>query len=144
MLRFQWHHLRPHPEASLPITWPLLAHPVRYLSEEALSRQLLLVGNPVLWWGFLAALPFLVYRVARRRTWQEVVVLAGYGLLYGPWLVVPRTRFLFFMLPAVPFTALGLVAVLRSAPAAVACGPVWLYLPAPDRWLQLLPLVPSS
>jgi hypothetical protein len=43
-----------------------------------------LVGNPLLWWGFLAALPLLVYRVARYRRWQELVVVGGYLLLYGP------------------------------------------------------------
>jgi dolichyl-phosphate-mannose--protein O-mannosyl transferase len=55
-------------------------------------------------------------------------------LLYGPWLVIPRTRFLFHMLPVVPFMALGL--------AAVAYAPVWLCLPVPVGWLRLLPLVP--
>jgi hypothetical protein len=75
-------------------------------------------------------------------------------------LVIPRTRFLFYMLPVVPFMALGLVAVLRSLPdpssrrlgavvgvaavlAAVAYVPVWLYLPVPVGWVRLLPLVPS-
>jgi dolichyl-phosphate-mannose-protein mannosyltransferase len=128
--------------------------------DGATARQVVLVGNPLVWWGFLAGLPVLVYRMVRHRTWPEVVVLGGSVLLYGPWVVIPRTRFLLYMLPVVPFMAPGLVAVLRSLPdpssrrlgagvgvaavlAAVAYPPVWLYLPVPAGWLRLLPLVPS-
>ena len=73
-------------------SWPLLAHPIRYIWDSAATREVVLVGNPLLWWGFLAALPLLVYRVARYRRWQALVVLGGYLLLYGPWLVIPRTK----------------------------------------------------
>lgn len=45
--------------------------------DEATVRQVVLVGNPLVWWGFLAGLPVLVYRVVRHRTWPEVVVLAA-------------------------------------------------------------------
>src|SRR4029453_4695552 len=147
-------------QASAPISWPLLARPIRYIGDGAGTREVVLVGNPLLWWGFLAALPLLVYRVARYRRWQELVVLGGYLLLYGPWLVIPRTTFLFCMLPAVPFMALGLVAVLGSLPGpsprrvglaigatavivAAAYVPVWLYLSVPVGWLRFLPLIPS-
>jgi dolichyl-phosphate-mannose-protein mannosyltransferase len=160
MFHYQWHYAHMQVESSAPISWPLLAHPIRYVWDSAAGRQIVLVGNPLLWWGFLAALPLLLYRVVRHRSWQEIVALGGYVLLYGPWLVVPRTRYLFYMLPVVPFMALGLVAVLRSLPApssrglgagigvaaavvAAAYAPVWLYLSVPAGWLRLLPLVPS-
>jgi dolichyl-phosphate-mannose-protein mannosyltransferase len=160
MLHHQWIHSHVQVENSAPISWPLLAHPIRYAWDQAATREVVLVGNPLLWWGFLAALPLLVYRVARYRSWQEMVVLGGYVLLYGPWLVIPRTQFLFYMVPAVPFMALGLVAVLRSLPspgarrlgvgtgvaavlAAAAYAPVWLYLSVPVGWLRFLPLIPS-
>jgi dolichyl-phosphate-mannose-protein mannosyltransferase len=161
MFHQQWHHAHVQVENSAPISWPLLAHPIRYAWDQAAARALVLVGNPLLWWGFLAALPVLVCRVVRHRAWEELMVLGGYLLLYGPWLLIPRTQFLFYMVPAVPFMALGLVAVLRSLPApsargvglgvslaavvvGVAFAPVWLYLPVPGGWLRLLPLVPSS
>jgi dolichyl-phosphate-mannose--protein O-mannosyl transferase len=160
MFHHQWIHSHAQATASAPISWPLLAHPIRYIWDGAATREVVLVGNPLLWWGFLAALPLLVYRVARYRRWQELVVLGGYLLLYGPWLVIPRTKFLFYMLPAVPFMALGLVAVLRSLPGpsarrvglamgaaavivAAAYVPVWLYLSVPVGWLRFLPLIPS-
>lgn len=160
MFHHQWRHSHVQVETSTPISWPLLAHPTRYVGDSAATREVVLVGNPLLWWGFLAALPLLLYRVARYRSWQEIVVLGGYVLLYGPWLVIPRPQFLFYMVPAGPFMALGLTAVLRSLPTAhasrlgwgvgiaavivgVAYAPVWLYLSVPGGWLRFLPLVPS-
>jgi dolichyl-phosphate-mannose-protein mannosyltransferase len=131
MLHAQWHHHRAQPENSPPLSWPLLLHPLRYLRDAAGGRELVLVGNPVLWWGFLATLPVLLVRVARGRRWSEVVAAGGFVLLYRPWLAIPRTQFLFYMLPAVPFMALGLVAVLRSLPPSAA-------------WLRLLPLLPQG
>lgn len=158
MFHHHWSYAHLQVQSSAPISWPLLAHPILYVRDSAATREVVLVGNPLLWWGFLAALPLLAYRVVRHRGWQELVVVGGYLLLYGPWLVIPRTQFLFYMLPAVPFMALGVVAALRSLPApaarrlglgvaiaAVVVGaayaPVWLYLPAPAAWLRLLPLV---
>jgi hypothetical protein len=146
MFRHQWHHAHPQVESSAPLSWPLLANPIRYVWDGATARQVVLVGNPLVWWGFLAALPLLVYRVVRHRVWPEVVVLGGYVLLYGPWLVIPRTRFLFYMLPVVPFMGPGAgggasVAArpeLTEARGGRGCGrgaggggvrAVWLYLP---------------
>ena len=44
--------------------------------------------------------------------WQEAVCFGGYAAMYVPWLFVGRTQFIFYMLPAVPFMCLGVVAVL--------------------------------
>jgi dolichyl-phosphate-mannose-protein mannosyltransferase len=67
MFHHQWIHSHAQATASAPISWPLLAHPIRYIWDGAATREVVLVGNPLLWWGFLAALPLLVYRVARYR-----------------------------------------------------------------------------
>jgi dolichyl-phosphate-mannose--protein O-mannosyl transferase len=72
MFHHQWIHSRVQVQASAPISWPLLAHPIRYLWDSAATREVVLVGNPLLWWGFLAALPLLV---SRRR--YRTVVRAG-------------------------------------------------------------------
>jgi hypothetical protein len=108
----------------------------RSVWDGATARQVVLVGNPLVWWGFLAGLPVCVYRVVRHRAWPEVVVLGGSVLLYGPWLVIPRTPFLFYMVPVVPFMALGLVAVLRSLPdqAHGGSGRVWAWPRCWRRW----------
>ena len=36
--------------------------------------------------------------------------------MYLPWFLVPRSQFFSYMLPAVPFMCLGVVAVTRSLP----------------------------
>ena len=37
-----------------------------------------------------------------------------------PWLAVPRSQFLFYVLPAVPFMRLGIAAILHGLPARMA------------------------
>ncbi len=79
------------------------------------SREVLALGTPALWWGFvLVALVLLAWRWATRRDWRAgtVVVLALTGI--GPWVredLDGRTMFLFYALPAVPFMCLGLALV---------------------------------
>jgi dolichyl-phosphate-mannose--protein O-mannosyl transferase len=149
MLVHQLHHGAAQPENSSALSWPILAHPIRYYrgpgpGTGAAGRQIWLVGNPVLWWGFLAGVPALLAKSVRRR-WKEIVILGGYLALFAPWIFLGRTEFLFYMLPAVPFMCLGVVAALRALPrrlqrrsatafAAMACAAAAAYLPV---WLGL-------
>ncbi len=97
----------------------------------------------------------LVAKAARRR-WKEILILGGYVAMFVPWLFLGRTQFLYYMLPAVPFMCLGMVAGLRALPrrvrvrsaqvyagmvcvAALAYMPVWLGLRV--AWFRL-PLIP--
>jgi dolichyl-phosphate-mannose-protein mannosyltransferase len=139
------------PGRSSPVTWPLLIRPVRYFPQPGTvpavgeTRRIVAVGNPVLWWGFLAALPVLGWRLWRRPRWQDVLVVGTYSALYLPWFLPARAEFAFYMLPAVPLMALGVMAALRTLPrpvlvpasVAVACSaaavavallPIWLGL----------------
>lgn len=152
------HH--PNPASSKAATWPLLAKPIRYFpiaGHPRGDRELLALGNPVLWWGFLACLPLQAYALVRTRRWQEGVGILGYALVYGPWLFFGRTTYIYYMVPCVPFMALSSVSGIRQLPnrwakragvgfgaasvvAALAFLPMWLYLPLPGythylRWL---------
>lgn len=117
------------------ITWPVMARPVVYywetcsedrangvarteedgevvepepcVVEQGEAAEILAVGNPVLWWGFLAATPLLVASLVRRRL-PGAVVSVFYAAQFLPWLVVSRPAFFFYMVPVVPFLALGL------------------------------------
>ena len=60
------------------------------------------LGNPVLWWGFLRRCRSAAFTALRRPRWQEAVAFGGYVAMFLPWLVVPRSQFIFYMLPAVP------------------------------------------
>lgn len=88
--------------------------------DEDVIRYL---GNPVVWIGFLAVLP-LVSWGARRGDPVALVALAGWGLQWLPWLATPRTAFIWSMAPAIPFAALGLVAVARRLPRGDVVRPV--------------------
>ncbi|MBW3657604.1 MAG: phospholipid carrier-dependent glycosyltransferase [Actinobacteria bacterium] len=131
-------------------TWPVMARPVVYYyetcSEERAagtptrdedgelvepkpcvverdeSAEIIAVGNPALWWGFLLGLPLLGAGVARRDG-CALVIAAFWGSQFLPWLIVSRPAFFFYMVPVVPFLALGLayaVAVLDERRSVLA------------------------
>jgi dolichyl-phosphate-mannose-protein mannosyltransferase len=164
MLEHNLHHDSVQAENSSALTWPLLLHPIRYAPPQEgrvrVGREVLAVGNPVLWWGFLGLLPVLLLALARRRDWRCALVLGGYGAMYLPWLAFGRTQFMYYMLPAVPFMALGVAASVRALPprfqapaghtvallaaiAAAALAPVWMYLPVGSGWLRAVHLLPG-
>lgn len=162
MLQYHLVHTKIQPENSLPLTWPALVHPIQYFRESTagVTREIFALGNPAVWWTFLALLPVALFAVARRPTWQDAVAFGGYAAMYLPWLAIRRSQFIFYMLPAVPLMCLAVVASLRRLPgratkivgpavagvvvaAAAAFAPVWLGLPAPASWLERLRLLPT-
>ncbi len=132
-LRSLWHYHQqvlvfheglssPHQYQSHPAGWLLLARPISYYYPTGItagqygcqvascSREVLAIGNPVLWWGTLPVLVALIWLWVSRREWRAaaVVALIATGIL--PWVrddLHERTMFLFYALPAVPFMALG-------------------------------------
>jgi dolichyl-phosphate-mannose-protein mannosyltransferase len=124
MLRYHTTLSATHTYQSAAWTWPLLRRPIAYYYTEGgnLIHHILAVGNPGLWWGFLIALPGLVWLAALKERWQARAVLAFLLAQYLPWLVVGRVLFLYYMAPVVPFMALGLVMVLEAAPYRLRLG----------------------
>jgi dolichyl-phosphate-mannose-protein mannosyltransferase len=72
------------------------------------AGEVLAVGNPALWWGFLLLLPALIAGAIRRDGRSALPLLAWLGH-WLPWLAVSRTAFLFYLAPALPFLAIGAV-----------------------------------
>ncbi len=152
-----------HPYQSGPGSWPLMSRPIAFWYEDygdGTRGHILAVGNPVLWWSWLLAAPALCGLVLARRRWQDAFVLAGYFGQYLPWFASSRTAFFYYMLPVVPFMALGLVGVVGALPPAfrkvamVALGvgagiagvlfyPVWTGIPIPERFWDGLMLFRS-
>lgn len=85
MLQYHLGHTKIQPENSLPLTWPALVHPIQYFRESSarLSREIFALGNPALWWTFLAIPAVALFSVARRPTWQAVA-FGGYAAVYLP------------------------------------------------------------
>ncbi len=162
MLRYHQQHVVIQPENSLAWTWPFMLHPVQYFRETAAGSvsTVVALGNPALWWGFLILLPVGVVILWRCKTWREALILGGYLAMYLPWLVIPRSQFIFYMLPAVPFMCLAVVAVVRCLPSrraqitscgfgvasilcAVAFFPAWTGWDVPSPWLTALHRLPD-
>lgn len=124
-LRRQWYMLRFHidldgvyPYTSPAWTWLLLKRPVVYFFDTpgGRFREVLALGSPLSWWASIPALLFTAERWLRRRDPRgpEGVIIAGFAASYLPWLVLTQARtfdFVFYLLPAVPFTCLSLAYV---------------------------------
>jgi dolichyl-phosphate-mannose-protein mannosyltransferase len=146
---------------SAPWTWPLMLRPIQYYRGTAGGsvQTIVSVGNPALWWGFLLLLPVGAVTLARRASWREAMIFGGIAALYLPWLLVSRPQYNFYMLPIVPFMALGAVAILRClqqrmaviigigfAAAATLCAvaflPAWTGWSVSQSWLDRLRWLP--
>ena len=162
MLQYQQTHLKVQPQNSDPWTWPILLHPIQYtsLTRGTSTSRIVALGNPALWWGFIVLLPLALVQIVRRRAWQDAVAFGGYAAMFLPWFFVGRSQFIFYMLPAVPFMALGVAATLRRFPArwvmpstvlfagaAVACAaafaPVWTGWWVSNSWSRALGWLPG-
>lgn len=105
-----------HPYQSPPWSWPLIRQPVAYWfsDEGGTYREILALGNPVVWWAGIASLGALLagwWRSGWRPFGPEVVVLAAAVSTYVPWLVLSGQRsqvFLWYFLPTVPFLCLAI------------------------------------
>ena len=109
MVSYNW-QVRPAPaQSSLAISWPFDVYPIWYQwspAEVGLSRGLLAIGNPLLWWASVAAFVVLGAQAAARRDARLAVVPLMVAVFYAPWLVTSRPAFLYYMTPVVPFLAI--------------------------------------
>lgn len=76
------------------------------------AGEIMALGNPVVWWGWLLAIPVLAGGLVRRDG-RSAVALVTWLSLWVPWLFVSRLAFLFYLAPAVPFMVLGLAVALQ-------------------------------
>jgi dolichyl-phosphate-mannose-protein mannosyltransferase len=104
-----------HPYASAAWSWPLIKRPVVYYFSDSSGfyREVMALGNPLVWWTSLAALAFTGIQAWRRRGSQngESILMIGFACSYLPWLFLTITRsltFIFYILPTVPFMCLAL------------------------------------
>lgn len=118
MARFSIELRATHAYSSRPWSWPLLIRPVAYYyksgSNPSTSAEILGIGSPAIFWGFLLAVPWLVVDWIRRRDWRPGLILVAFTTQYVPWFFAARTVFLFYMTPMTPFMVLGVTYGLRE------------------------------
>ncbi|MBK5217143.1 MAG: hypothetical protein JJE02_06125, partial [Propionibacteriales bacterium] len=114
-----------HPYQSNPIGWLVLERPVGVdahndlpaskcgaPADSSCMRQVLILGNPIIWWsGALALVAGLVAWV-RTGNWRWGVPLLGVAATWLPWFMYDeRPIFLFYAVASLPFTIIALALV---------------------------------
>ena len=127
-----------HPFYSPWWEWPIIGKPMFYASEQyvpknaALHHSIFSFGNPVVWWGALAALPFAVFLWIRGKhyrisgfderwhlnsiSWdfRFEFVFISFLAQYLPWVLVPRGTYIYHYFASIPFLILMVSICLES------------------------------
>ncbi|WP_460850713.1 dolichyl-phosphate-mannose--protein mannosyltransferase [Nocardioides montaniterrae] len=78
-------------------------------SDSSCIRQVILLGNPVIWWGGCLALLFAVAMWIGARDWRFGVAVVGTLSTWLPWLMYDdRPIFIFYAINTLPFVVLAL------------------------------------
>jgi dolichyl-phosphate-mannose--protein O-mannosyl transferase len=78
-------------------------------SGSTCIRQVLLLGNPVIWWGGCLALLFAVAMWVGARDWRYGLAVVGTAATWLPWLqYADRPIFIFYAINTLPFVVLAL------------------------------------
>ncbi|MEO9138888.1 MAG: phospholipid carrier-dependent glycosyltransferase [Jatrophihabitans sp.] len=111
----------PHAYQSNPWSWWVLGRPVDFYYDgsgtacgaKSCSREILLIGTPLMWWAFLPVMLWLAWHWFTTRDWRAGAV--WFAVIAG-WLVwfqnLDRTMFLFYMAPLVPFLVIAVTLAL--------------------------------
>ena len=124
-----------HAYASGPWSWMVLGRPVDFYYESSknvcgapsCSREVLLIGTPLMWWAFAPVVLWLAWHWLTTRDWRAASVLVAFAAGWLVWFQdLKRTAFLFYMAPLVPFLILGLTLAIGAAlgPAERGPGPI--------------------
>jgi dolichyl-phosphate-mannose--protein O-mannosyl transferase len=112
-----------HTYQSNPWSWLVLGRPVDFYYDgsgtscgsSSCSREILLIGTPLMWWALLPMLLWLAWHWCTTRDWRAgavwVAFLAGWVVWFQD---LKRTMFLFYMAPLMPFLILGLTLALGT------------------------------
>ena len=99
--------------------WPIIWWPMWYFSgtgylAEGMISSISCMGNPAVWWTGLIALVFITVASAwkRRAPKAWLIVLIGFASQFLPWVLVPRSTFIYHYFASVPFIILCTVLML--------------------------------
>ena len=124
---FHAHYLNcaTHTYASKPLAWPLLNRPVGISADTGIEpgtggctapegsdclRQVLMLGNPLVWWGGVVALGAAAALWLGRRDWRAGMVVVGALSTWLPWMAYDdRPIFIFYAIAMLPFLVLAIV-----------------------------------
>ena len=100
--------------------WPVIAWPMWYYSGTAympagMISSISCMGNPAVFWFGLAAILYVAVRCAweKRASRAFLLVLIGFLSQYLPWVLVPRSTFIYHYFASVPFIIMASVLLLN-------------------------------
>jgi len=100
--------------------WPTIVKPIWFYMNEYLPEgqmgSIASFGNPAVWWVGLIGILALIVKVVRQRArcWQDWFILVGFAAEFLPWVLVPRSTFIYHYFASVPFIILAAAAVFGS------------------------------
>ncbi len=100
--------------------WPLMVKPMWFYAADMLPDGWIgcisTFGNPAVWWAGTAAIVWLMIRLFRARRFDlpAAFLLAGFLTEFLPWVLVPRTMFIYHYFASVPFFVLAIVLYIRD------------------------------
>ncbi len=115
MLRYHSSLVDNHSMKSPWFQWPVIGKPMWFYKADYLpagwTGGVYSTGNPLVWWPGLAALLWMAVRVFRSRKFRmmEMFLLAGFLTEFLPWVLVPRTTFIYHYFASVPFIIMATV-----------------------------------
>ena len=99
--------------------WPVIWWPMwyydgtSYMPPETIS-SISCMGNPAVWWFGLAALIFVIVRMCalRRAPKRYMMVVIAFASQFLPWVIVPRSTFIYHYFASVPSIIIASVLLL--------------------------------
>lgn len=110
-----------HTYASKPWAWLVTGRPVDFYYDGAgttcgsssCSREVLLLGTPLLWWAFIPMLLWLAWHWFTTRDWRAGSIWMAFVAGWLFWFMnLDRTMFFFYAAPLLPFLVIGVTMAL--------------------------------
>lgn len=89
--------------------WILDTRPVyfSYQSYGLKAGYIYNLGNPIIFWGGVITVSFVLGKYLEERRKEYFLILIGYFIFWVPWIFSPRILFLHHYLPSLPFLAIS-------------------------------------
>ncbi len=101
--------------------WPFIGKPMWYYSADidytgrGIVSSISCMGNPAVWWtGIIAFIICLAILAVRRKTDHRLLIIAiGFASQFLPWVLVPRSTFIYHYFASVPFIIMATVLLIE-------------------------------
>jgi hypothetical protein len=110
-----------HPFASPWYEWPLIIKPMWFYSNDVVRgtgrmASIATFGNPAVWWvGTLAMIYLFVDTYLQRKPSRAAIfVIIAFLSQYLPWVLVPRSMFIYHYFASIPFIVIAIVYAIRN------------------------------